>query len=58
LAHGEQDPLIPLALAAASRDRLQALGYRVDWRTYPMPHAVCPAEVADIRGWLHNLLQD
>jgi len=58
LAHGEQDPLIPLALASASRDRLLALGYRVDWRTYPMPHAVCPAEVGDIREWLHGVLQD
>lgn len=56
-AHGQQDPLIPMALASASRDRLQALGYRVDWRTYPMPHAVCPAEVVDIRDWLTTVLR-
>lgn len=55
-AHGEQDPVVPLALALVSRDRLQALGYAVDWRTYPMPHAVCPTEVADIRDWLTSVL--
>ena len=57
-AHGEQDPVIPLALAVATRDRLRALGYSVDWHTYPMPHAVYPAEIEDIRDWLHGVLQD
>jgi phospholipase/carboxylesterase len=55
-AHGEQDPVVPVVLALASRDRLQALGYTVDWRTYPMPHSVCPAEVADISNWLTTVL--
>jgi phospholipase/carboxylesterase len=57
-AHGEQDTVVPLALAVASRDRLQALGYRVDWHTYHMPHAVSPAEIEDIRDWLYGVLQD
>ncbi|MGB5259200.1 MAG: alpha/beta hydrolase-fold protein [Gammaproteobacteria bacterium] len=57
-AHGQDDPVVPVRLALASRDRLQALGYRVDWRTYPMPHAVCPAEVVDIRDWLTTVLCD
>jgi phospholipase/carboxylesterase len=57
-AHGLDDPVVPVRLALASRDRLQSLGYRVDWRTYPMPHAVCPAEVIDIRDWLQVVLQD
>ena len=58
MAHGLHDPLIPIARARAGRDRLRALGYRVDWREYPMAHSVCPDEVRDIAGWLHAVLLD
>lgn len=51
-AHGQADPVVPLALGSASRDALLALGYRVDWHVYPMGHAVCPQEIADLRAWL------
>jgi phospholipase/carboxylesterase len=52
MAHGTQDPLIPLALAVASRTRMEARGYKIDWREYPMPHSVCMEEVEDIGGWI------
>ena len=52
MAHGEQDPVVPLSLAMQSRDILQQQGYSVSWHSYPMPHAVCPEEVRDIRDWL------
>jgi phospholipase/carboxylesterase len=54
MAHGLHDPLIPLGLAEQSRDRLRRLGYAVDWHTYPMPHAVYPQEIRDIRQWLEQ----
>lgn len=54
MAHGVSDPLIPLTLAEQSRDRLQQLGYTVDWHTYPMPHAVYPQEIRDLRDWLEK----
>jgi phospholipase/carboxylesterase len=54
MAHGVQDPLIPLARGARARDLLRSLGYSVDWREYPMPHAVCPEEIRDIRAWLRS----
>lgn len=56
LAHGDADPVVPLQLAEQSRELLQAQAYRVDWHTYPMQHAVCPQEVADIRNWLARIL--
>jgi phospholipase/carboxylesterase len=56
LAHGTHDPVVALERAEASRARLQSLGYQVDWRTYPMPHSVCPQEVADMAAFLHNVL--
>jgi len=52
MAHGSYDPVIPLERAERSRDILQSLGYKVEWREYPMPHSVCPEEVADIGAWL------
>jgi phospholipase/carboxylesterase len=56
MAHGVQDPVVPLSLATQSRDILQQQGYSVTWVTYPMPHAVCPEEVRDIRDWLAERL--
>ena len=52
LAHGRQDPVVPLARGAASRDALRALGHEVEWHDYPMPHSVCAEEVADLNAWL------
>jgi phospholipase/carboxylesterase len=52
MAHGSADPVLPLALAERSRRALEDLGYTVDWHVYPMPHAVCPPEIAAIDRWL------
>jgi phospholipase/carboxylesterase len=56
LAHGTDDPLIPISRGADCRDRLLALGYRVEWREYPMPHAVCMEEIADLSSWLARVI--
>ena len=56
MAHGTQDPVIPLSWAMRSRDRLGALGYAVEWHEYPMPHSVCAEEIADIGRWLRAIL--
>jgi phospholipase/carboxylesterase len=56
MCHGIQDSVIPLSAATRSRDALRALGYAVDWREYPMPHAVCAEEIADIGRWLRTVL--
>lgn len=56
MAHGTGDALVPLTRGARARDLLRQLGYRVDWREYPMPHAVCPEEIGDVSRWLHTVL--
>ena len=56
MAHGTHDPMIPLARGRESRDRLLALGYRVEWHEYPMPHSVCAEEIADLSTWLRSVL--
>jgi len=56
LAHGELDPVIPIARAEASRDALLALGHEVEWHAYRMPHSVCLEEVAHLNRWLLDVL--
>ncbi len=55
MAHGTQDPVLPLKLGEFSRRALESLGYSVEWRTYPMPHSVCMEEIRAIAAWLTAL---
>lgn len=57
MAHGTQDPMISIDRAERSRKMLDSLGYAVEWHQYPMPHSVCPQEIADISKWLVKILQ-
>jgi phospholipase/carboxylesterase len=52
LAHGTQDPLIPVSRARESRDALVARGIEVRYEEYPIAHEVSPREVAALREWL------
>jgi phospholipase/carboxylesterase len=56
MAHGRTDPVVPVSMGLKSRDVLLSAGYPVEWREYPMPHSVCPAEIADIRTFLERVL--
>ena len=58
MAHGDHDPLVGLDRAVASRDALLDLGYEVEWRTYPIPHAVCPEEIRAIAAWLERVVPE
>lgn len=57
IAHGTDDPLIPVARGRDACSRLRESGYRVDWHEYPMPHSVCAEEIRDIGAWLRSVLE-
>jgi len=57
MAHGLHDPILPFAMAQASRDFMQAHGLNPDWHQYAMEHSVCAQEIADIREWLQGVLK-
>lgn len=57
MAHGLQDPIIPISLAVVARQALIDLNYAVQWHTYPMAHQVCRAQIEDIRAWLLDVLR-
>ena len=52
MAHGQFDPVVPLALGRNSVERLSAAGAAVEWSEWPMQHAVCPEELAASDRWL------
>jgi phospholipase/carboxylesterase len=55
MAHGTQDPMVPLSRARMLQSDLTELGYAVEWHDYPMPHSVSMEEVRDIAIWLKKV---
>lgn len=55
MAHGEQDEVIPLALARAGREALIDAGVKLAWHSYAMPHTISQQEIRDMAGWLASL---
>jgi phospholipase/carboxylesterase len=56
IGHGTHDPMVPFRLGESAAERLSSLGHPVEWHSYPMPHAVCPQEIADLASWLRDRL--
>lgn len=56
ICHGSQDPVVPERMGQAARLALEAMGYQVESRVYPMDHSVCAQEIADISVWLQKIL--
>jgi phospholipase/carboxylesterase len=55
MAHGSLDPMLPIAAGQHARDIMQKAGFDVQWHDYPMAHAVCAEEIAEIRRWLLSI---
>ena len=56
MAHGTQDPVVRPEWGEASRRSLAAAGYRVEWRTFAMPHGVVWEEIEAISAFLARVL--
>lgn len=54
MAHGTDDPIVPLAAGEDAAQRLRELGVRLTWATYRMPHAVHPSQIEDIGRWMRT----
>ena len=57
MAHGTFDPVVPLMMGTGSMTFMASLGYRVEWKQYPMQHSVCAEEIEDIAKWLKRILR-
>jgi phospholipase/carboxylesterase len=56
MAHGLEDPVLPIGMGLESRDFLKTLGITVEWHQYRMPHSLCQPEIDDIRQFLLRTL--
>jgi phospholipase/carboxylesterase len=56
ICHGSRDPVVPERLGQGARQQLSARGYEPEYKSYPMDHAVCPQEIADVSRWLQRVL--
>jgi phospholipase/carboxylesterase len=52
--HGTQDPMVPVAGAQESRQRLLARGLNVHYREYPMQHEINPDALRELVVWLEE----
>ena len=52
MAHGRQDPVVPMGAGEQSAAWLRQAGFDVAWQVYPMPHSVCAEEIVAIGDWL------
>jgi len=55
MAHGSFDPMLPIAAGQHARELMEKVGFKVQWHDYPMAHAVCGEEIAEIRNWLLDI---
>ena len=56
IAHGTQDPVIPVPFGRDARDRLSAAGLDVTYRESPIGHGVDPRGIDELRAWLARTL--
>jgi phospholipase/carboxylesterase len=56
ICHGSYDQIVTESRGKACRDQLVSMGYRTEFRTYPMEHSVCLEEIRDVSRWLQDLL--
>lgn len=56
MAHGTEDPVIPIGHGRLTAERLRHAGVEVEWHEYPIPHGVAPEEIEAIGRWLGRTL--
>jgi phospholipase/carboxylesterase len=54
IGHGVYDPVIGVEWGRRAKDRLEQAGADVLYREYPLPHAVDPGFLVELRPWLQN----
>jgi phospholipase/carboxylesterase len=55
IGHGTYDPVIPAEFGRRARDVLSEAGADVTYRESPMPHAIDPAFLDELRPWLSGV---
>ncbi len=56
IGHGTFDPVIPVQFGRQARALLEQAGADVLYREYPLPHAIDPRLVEELRTWVRDRL--
>lgn len=56
VCHGLYDTVVPEFLGQQAITKLGHIGYTPEYKTYPMQHSVCAAEIMDISRWIQKVL--
>ena len=56
MAHGSQDPVVPMQRGQYSAKVLEENGFSVSWQDYPRAHAVCLEEIQALGQYLNKVL--
>ena len=52
IGHGTFDPIISVEFGRQARKLLEEAGASVIYREYPLPHAIDPQFLAELRPWV------
>ena len=56
IAHGRNDPVIPVTFARRAREILEAAGFDVDYGESDAAHNVDPGDIPRVAAWLESVL--
>jgi phospholipase/carboxylesterase len=56
IGHGTYDPIIAVEFGRQARKVLEEAGASVLYREYPLPHAIDPQFLMELRSWLGQAL--
>ncbi|MFT5612254.1 MAG: phospholipase/carboxylesterase [Arenicella sp.] len=54
-SHGTYDAMVPFEFGKNSAETLTGLGYKIQWRSYPMEHQVVMEQIQDIGAWMNSV---
>ena len=58
LAHGTEDPVVPVELGRNTFAFLQKQNVPVAYREYPIEHTITEESLQDVARWLHRQLEE
>lgn len=56
MAHGQNDPMLPIRAGELAAEQVRSLGHDVEWHSYPMQHEACAEELDALATWLSKLI--
>lgn len=55
--HGQYDPMVEESRGKQAQAALEHMGYKPEYKSYPMAHEVCLEQINDISAWLQARLR-